>query len=158
MQSIQLDNLDNEIIRLLKKNGRMPIGEMARELRVTAPTIRNRIRSLENKGLFQVAGVIDPERHPGITTALVGMNIRSEGKLDIILEKISELPNVVWAGVVTGRYDVVAEVACVGGTAELYRFTTDTILRLGNVIRTETFVIMKSRQNWIRLPDGLDEI
>ncbi|UCE57082.1 MAG: AsnC family transcriptional regulator, partial [Desulfobacterales bacterium] len=42
-----LDTLDNEIIRLLTENGRMPIGEMSKRLSVTAPTIRSRIKNLE---------------------------------------------------------------------------------------------------------------
>jgi DNA-binding Lrp family transcriptional regulator len=41
-----LDALDNEIIRLLTANGRMPIGELAKKLNVTAPTVRYRIKDL----------------------------------------------------------------------------------------------------------------
>ena len=91
-------------------------------------------------------------------TALVAMSIQSGGKLDQIFEEMSKLPNVVWAGVVTGRYDIIAEVVVAGGKAELYRFTTDSILKIGNVIRSETFVIMKSRGNWVRLPEGVKQI
>ena len=153
-----LDALDNRIIHLLVEDGRMPIGEMAKCLSVTAPTIRNRIKNLEKKGLLKVSGLIDPNIHQGMITALVAMSIQSRGKTDQILEKISSLPNVVWAGVVTGRYDIVAEVVIAGGKAELYRFTTETILKMGNVIRSETFVIMKSIGNWVRLPIGVEEM
>jgi Lrp/AsnC family transcriptional regulator for asnA, asnC and gidA len=158
MDKTNLDELDNEIIRLLTENGRMPIGEMAKELKVTSPTIRNRIKGLEENGSFKVSGLIDPNHHQEMITALVAMSIRSDGEMDQILEKISRLPNVAWAGVVTGRYDIIAEVVCVGGNAELYRFTTQTILKMGNVIRSEAFIIMKSRNNWLRLPDGVEEI
>ena len=153
-----LDTLDNEIIRLLTEDGRMPIGEMAKKLNVTAPTVRNRIKGLEKDGIFKVSGLIDPSRHQEMITALVAMSVQSEGKLDQILDKISHLPNVSWAGVVTGRYDIIAEVICVEGKDELYRFTTDTILKMGNVIRSETFIIMKSRNNWLQLPKGVQEI
>jgi Lrp/AsnC family transcriptional regulator for asnA, asnC and gidA len=98
-----LDKLDNEIIRLLTDNGRMPIGEMSKRLEVTAPTIRNRIKDLEKNGIFKVSGLIDPNQHPQMTTALVAMSIRSHGKMDQVLKKIEQLPNVVWAGVVAGR-------------------------------------------------------
>jgi len=152
------DALDNQIIRLLTENGRMPIGEMARKLTVTAPTVRNRIKDLEKNGIFKVSGLIDPSKHREMITALVGMSIQSKGTLDKILDEIVRLPNVVWAGVVTGRYDIIAEVVCVRGKDELYRFTTDTILKIGNVVRSETFIIMKSRQNWLRLPNGVEEI
>jgi Lrp/AsnC family transcriptional regulator for asnA, asnC and gidA len=158
MNKINLDTLDNEIIRLLTENGRMPIGEMAKRLNVTAPTIRKRIKDLEKNGKFKVSGLIDPSQHQEMITALVAMSIRSDGKLDQILDKIAHLPNVAWAGVVTGRYDIIAEVICVEGKDELYRFTTETILKIGNVIRSETFILMRSKNNWLRLPKSVKEI
>jgi len=153
-----LDTMDTEIIRLLTENGRMPIGEMAKKLKVTSPTIRSRIKDLEKSGVFKVSGLIDPDKHQEMITALVAMNIKSDGKMDQILEKIGQLPNVVWVGVVSGRYDIIAEVFCLGGKDELYRFTTETILTMGKLVRCETFIIMKSRHNWIRLPDGVKNI
>ena len=158
MDKTNLDALDNEIIRLLTKNGRMPIGEMAKKLKVTSPTIRNRIKDLEKSGVFKVSGLIDPNKHPEMITAMVAMSVKSDGKMDQILKKIGQLANVVWVGVVTGRYDIIAEVVCIGGKDELYRFTTETILKMGNVVRSETFIIMKSRHNWIRLHDGVENI
>jgi Lrp/AsnC family transcriptional regulator for asnA, asnC and gidA len=158
MRSASLDELDNGIIQLLTENGRMPIGEMTKKLKVTAPTIRSRIKGLEKKGIFKVSGLIDPGRHQGMITALVTMSVRSEGKLDQILDKIASLPNVAWAGVVAGRYDIIAEVICEKGNDELYRFTTETILKMGNVIRSESFIILKSRHNWLCLPEGVKKI
>jgi len=136
----------------------MPIGEMAKKLDVTAPTIRKRIKVLEEKGIFKISGLIDPRRYREMITALVAMSVRSEGKLDQILDKIAHLPNVAWAGVVTGRYDIIAEVICVEGKDELYRFTTETILKMGNIVKSETFILMRSRNNWLRLPKGAAEI
>ena len=158
MDKTNLDTMDTEIIRLLTENGRMPIGEMAKKLKVTSPTIRNRIKDLEKSGVLKVSGLIDPNKHKEMTTALVAMSIKSDGKMDQILKKIGQLANVVWVGVVTGRYDIMAEVVCIGGKDELYRFTTETILKMGNVVRSETFIIMKSRHNWIRMPDGVASI
>ncbi len=148
-----LDALDYDIIHQLTEDGRMSIGEMAKKLNVTTPTIRNRIKILEDKGLFKVSGLVDPSRHQNMITALVAMNIQSKGQMDDIITKISQLPNVAWAGVVAGRYDIIAEVVCVGGQDELYQFTTETILEIGNVVRSETFIIMKSEQNWLHLPE-----
>ena len=158
MDKINLDTLDNEIIRLLTEYGRMPIGEMAKKLNVTSPTIRNRIKDLEKSGVFKVSGLIDPNKHQEMTTALVAMSIKSDGKMDQVLKKIGQLANVAWVGVVTGRYDIIAEVVCIGGKDELYRFTTETILKMGNVVRSETFIIMKSSKNWLRLSDGVGKI
>ncbi len=149
MSKTVLDALDYEIIHLLTEDGRMSTGEMAKRLEVSAPTIRSRVKILEKNGLFKVSGVVDPSRHEDMITALVAMNIESNGQMDKIITNISQLPNVAWVGVVAGRYDVIAEVFCVGGQDELYRFTTETILKIGNVVRSETFIIMKSTQNWL---------
>lgn len=153
-----LDALDNKIIRLLAEDGRMPVGEMASRLRVTAPTVRSRIKTLEEAGKLKISGLIDPYENQEITTALIGLNIQSHGKLDQILEKLAHLDNVVWAAVVTGRYDVFLEVVVTGGTDELYRLTTDTIPKVGTVVRSETFVIMKSRRKWVPPPKGRDGV
>jgi Lrp/AsnC family transcriptional regulator for asnA, asnC and gidA len=150
-----LDALDYEIIHLLTEDGRMSTGEMAKKLDITAPTIRSRVKILEENGFFKVSGVVDPSRHQDMITALVAMNIQSEGQMDKIVNKISQLPNVAWAGVVAGRYDIIAEVVCMGGVDELSRFTTETILKIGNVVKSETFIIMKSSQNWLKLPEGV---
>ena len=158
MKKADFDALDSEIIRLLTESGRMPIGDIAKRLGITAPTIRKRIKDLEENGILKVSGLIDPEQHEEMITGLVAMSVRSDGKMDQVLEKIAHLPNVSWAGVVSGRYDIIAEVVCMGGTTELYRFTTETILKIGNVVKSETFVIMKSKNNWICLPEGVDEI
>jgi DNA-binding Lrp family transcriptional regulator len=52
MKKKNLDALDNDIIRLLTEDGRMPIGDMATRLDVTAPTVQNqsprRIRHAES--------------------------------------------------------------------------------------------------------------
>ncbi len=158
MKKNSLDTLDNEIIRLLTEDGRMAVGDLANRLNVTAPTVRSRIKNLEEAGLLKVSGLVDTDRHEQLITALVGMNIRSHGKLGEILEKVARLEHVTWAAVVTGRYDIVAEVVVTGGPQELYRFTTDVIPKVGTVVRSETFVILKSKNNWVRLPKGVKEI
>jgi DNA-binding Lrp family transcriptional regulator len=158
MEKKALDALDNEIIRLLTEDGRMSTGELAKKLNITAPTVRGRIKDLEENGIFKVSGLINPSKHREMITALVAMSVQSGGKLDQILEKIAALPHVVWAGVVTGRYDIMAEVVCVRGKDELYKFTTETILSIGNVVKSETFLIMKSKHNWLCLPKGVEAL
>ena len=74
------------------------------------------------------------------------------------MEKVSRLENVTWAALVTGRYDILAEVVVTGGTMELYHLTTEIIPKVGSVLKSETFVILKSRQKWVRLPKAVEEI
>ena len=150
-----LDSLDKKLVRLLTEDGRIPVGDVAARLGVTAPTVRSRIKNLEKAGKLKITGLIDPFEHKDLITALIGLNILSYGKLDEILEKLANLDYVTWVAVVTGRYDVIAEVVVNGGMADLYRLVTDIIPQVGNIAKSETFVIMKSKRKWVCLPEGL---
>lgn len=150
-----LDDLDRRLIRLLTRDGRMPVGDIAGCLGVSAPTVRNRIKALDQAGLMKIAGLIDPAKHRELTTALVGLNIISQGKLPAVLEKLERLENVTWAAVVTGRYDIMVEVVFKGEMEELYRITSIDIPKVGNVVKSETFVVMKSNSKWVSLPRGM---
>ena len=152
-----LDSLDKKIIRLLTEDGRIPVGDMAARLGVTAPPVRSRIKNLEKTGKLKITGLIDPFEHKDLITALIGLNILSYGKLNEILEKMANLDYITWVAVVTGRYDVIAEVVVNGGMADLYRLTTDVIPIVGNIAQGETFGIMKSKRKWVCLPEGFQD-
>jgi Lrp/AsnC family transcriptional regulator for asnA, asnC and gidA len=130
MPKITLDALDKKIIRLLTEDGRISVGKMAQRLEVTPPTVRSRMKSLEEAGMLKIAGMIDPFHHQELTAALIGLNILSYGKLDEILEKLVSLDNVTGAAVIP---------------------------QVGKVAKSETFVIMKSKAKWVCLPEGLDD-
>ena len=157
MPEKSLDSLDKKLVRLLTEDGRIPVGDLSVRLGVTAPTVRSRIRNLEKAGKLKITGLINTFKHKDLITALIGLDILSYGKLDEILEKLVNLDYVTWAAVVTGRYDVIAEVVVNGGVEDLYRLTTEIIPQVGNVAQTETFVIMKSKQKWVCLPEGFQD-
>lgn len=151
-----LDDLDKKIIRLLNEDGRVAPASIATRLGVTAPTVRTRIKALEESGFLKVAGLVDPCRNANFTAALIGMKVRAYGKLDEIIDKLSRLDCIVSVTVVTGRYDIIAEAVVEGGNAALYELTSRTIPKVGVVESSETFVIMAGRNKWINLPQGFE--
>jgi len=153
----ELDDLDKKIIRLLSQDGSVTPANIAMHLGVTPPTVRARMRALEEAGFLKIAGLIDPCAHPSFTVALVGMNIRAYGTLDEVMDKLSQLDNVISVSVVTGRYDVIAEVIVEGGNAALFELTSKVIPSVvGMVDRSETFVVMAGREKWVKLPKGFE--
>jgi Lrp/AsnC family transcriptional regulator for asnA, asnC and gidA len=152
MKKRTLDDFDSRLIGLLSEDGRMPVGDIASRLGVTAPTVRARIKSLEASGMLKVAGFINPFRHQEMTVALIGLNIIAYGKLEEVMRQLEKLEFVTWGAVVTGRYDVIAEVVFEGGMDELYRINSVEIPAIGNVVKSETFVILKSCNKWVAMP------
>lgn len=152
MNKQTLDDFDSRLIGLLYEDGRRSVRDLANCLGVTAPTVRTRIKSLETSGMLKVMGLIDPFRHPEMTVALIGLHVVSYGKLDEVMSRLEKLEFVTWGAVVTGRYDVIAEVVFYGGMDELYRINSVEIPTIGNVVKSETFVILKSYNKWVGLP------
>jgi DNA-binding Lrp family transcriptional regulator len=110
------------------------------------------------KSIFKVSALIDPSQIQEMLSGLVAIGAHSNGKLDQMLDGTVNLPNVIWAAAVAGRYDIIAEVIFVKGKDELYRFTTNTILKIANMIRSERFIIMIPRNIWLQLPKDVEKI
>ena len=47
-----MDELDNKIIRLLMRNARMPVKEIAQQVNLTSPAVSSRIHRLEQEGVI----------------------------------------------------------------------------------------------------------
>jgi DNA-binding Lrp family transcriptional regulator len=152
-----LDTLDKELIRLLCKDGQAPVADLAKRLSVTTPTVRTRIKRLTKSGLLRIAGSINPQNHPELISALVALKVQSFGKLEEVLQNLSSIDQVIWAGVVTGRYDIFAEVVVAGGIPELHALISNIIPRVGKVVQTETFVITRPTKKWISMPQSMRE-
>lgn len=151
---VSLDQLDKRLVAVLAENGQASAGDLAAKLGVSGPTVRSRLKNLLHASLVKVAGLVDPFRVKGICVALVGLSLTSHKLLDEKLEQIAGLPNVNWAAVVTGRYDILVELVLPDDVGELYSFLDRDLSQVGGIGSSETFVVMKARRKWVPLPRG----
>ncbi|MHC1700199.1 MAG: Lrp/AsnC family transcriptional regulator [Humidesulfovibrio sp.] len=149
-----VDAADRRIVAALAEDGQASAGVLAERLGVTAPTIRTRMKSLISQGLLRVAGLVDPFQVKGLTVALVGVKLMSHMQLDKKLEEIARLPDVNWAAVVTGRFDILVEIVLTEDISGLYDFLDRDLSGVGGIASSESFVVMKARRKWIPLPRG----
>ena len=56
-KSVQLDNLDNNLLKILNKEGRKPLIEISKQLKVSSDTVRYRINNLRKSGVITGFGV-----------------------------------------------------------------------------------------------------
>lgn len=149
-----IDTADRRIMAALAEDGQASAGDLAERLGVTAPTIRTRMKSLIAQGLLRVAGLVDPFQVRGLTVALVGIKLMSHMQLDKKLTEIAGLPDVNWAAVVTGRFDILVEIVTGDDVNGLYAFLDRDLSGVGGIASSESFVVMKARRKWIPLPRG----
>lgn len=149
-----IDSMDKRIIALLSADGRLSAAEAAKRAGVSRPTVTARIRALTEGGALRVAGLVDATEADALTTAFVGVKL-DQFRLEETVEKVAALDEVSWAAVVTGRYDIIAEVVTDRGMAGLYDFLNRSLMDVGGVASSEIFVVMKASGKWSMLPAGL---
>jgi len=153
-----LDRIDRRLTKLLSEDGRDGVNGLAERLDLSPPTVRARLKSLVERNLLKIVGVLNIAERPELVCAIVGICANGHGRLNEIARMISELPYVASVSIVTGRYDIIAEVLFEGDMDELYRVTSELLPGLAEpgVIRSsETFVVMKSHNKWLSLPKGV---
>ena len=73
MKENTLDALDKKLIKILAKDGRLPVGRIAKYLGITPPTVRSRLESLISSGVMRICGLVDAFRVKELTIAVVGI-------------------------------------------------------------------------------------
>jgi len=140
----QLDNLDEpdlKIIEALRKDGRVAFAQIAEQLNVSPGMIRQRYNRLVEMGYLKVTAITNPLRMGLKTMAMIGVRVDGD-KMVQVAENIAAFDEVVYIVIVSGRFDILAEVFC-RDHAELLTFLTEKLSRVDGVRETESFMHLK---------------
>lgn len=136
-----LDSVDQYIIEAMRQDGRMAFAQIAQQLNVSPGMIRVRYNRLVETGILKVVAVTNPLRMGYKTMAMIG--IRTEGeKMLQVAEQVATFEEVIYLIVVSGRYDIIAEVVC-RDHADLLRFLTEKLYKVDGVRESESFMHLK---------------
>lgn len=103
----QLDQLDEQILKMISENARVPFLEIARVCNVSGAAIHQRMQKLLNLGVIKGSEyIIDPESIGFDTCAYVGLYLRNPETFDKVIEELKKIPEVVECHVISGRYDL----------------------------------------------------
>ncbi|MFH2058047.1 MAG: Lrp/AsnC family transcriptional regulator [Pseudomonadota bacterium] len=138
---MKIDDTNIDIIRELRQ-GKKSFKKIADKLLITENTVRSRVNKLQEEGVLEICGLVDPSQIPDHRTVIIGIKL-SEMNLVEKGEEISKLKGVISVNVVTGRYDLLVFVLFKKGFG-LLEFYTEQMSRVQGVRSVETFVIYKS--------------
>ncbi|OGR12246.1 MAG: transcriptional regulator [Desulfobacterales bacterium RIFOXYA12_FULL_46_15] len=138
---MKIDDTNIDIIRELK-NGKKSFKRIADKLAITENTVRSRVNNLQNEGILEICGLVDPEKLPGHRIVVIGIKL-AEMNLVEKGEEISKLKGVISVSVVTGRFDLLVLVLFKKDFG-LLEFYTEEISSIVGIRSVETFVVYKS--------------
>lgn len=135
----QLDKLDEQILRLIADNARIPFLEVARACNVSGAAIHQRIQKLTNLGILKGSEfIIDPEKVGYETFAYIGLFLRDPEQFDSVTEALKCIPEVVECHYTTGQYDMFIKIYA-RNNHHLLNIIHDKLQPLG-LARSETII------------------
>jgi len=147
----------NEIIELLKKDARLSAEDIASLLDKKVADVKKTIDSLEKDGIIlKYSAVINEEKLPKqkdkvIAFIEISINPEREKGFDAIAERIYEFPQVKSLYLMSGGYDLIAEVEG-NNLRDVSFFVSDNLSILDNVRSTSThFLLKKYKENGVLL-------
>lgn len=145
-----MDTTDIAIINKLK-DGRISFKRIADDLGFAEGTVRSHVKRLRKDGVLDITGLVDPEALPEHSVVMVGIRVTD---MDLVKkgEEFSGLRGVMSVAVVTGRFDLILTVLLEKDFGIL-EFYTDEVSTVEHVRSVETFVVYKSFNMKVTLPD-----
>jgi len=138
---MKIDDTNIDIIRELKQ-GKKSFKKIADKLAITENTVRSRVNKLQDEGVLEICGLVDPATLPDHRAVIIGIKL-TEMNLVEKGEEISKLKGVISVSVVTGRYDLLVLVLFKKNFG-LLEFYTKEISQIKGISSVETFVVYKS--------------
>ena len=138
---MSLDELDHRIIAVLQENARLPNADVAAQVGSTEPTVRRRVDRLLQQGIIKIVAVASPFPLGYNVVAILGIQI-DHSHLEEIERALYAMPEVRFAGVTLGSYDVVVE-AWFHGNDALLAFLHERLSKIVGIQRIESLQVVK---------------
>jgi Lrp/AsnC family transcriptional regulator, regulator for asnA, asnC and gidA len=136
-----LDEIDSKIVSILQQDGRLSFAQIAKRMNVSAGMVRVRYNRLVEMGVLRVVAITNPLRMGYQTMALIGIKADGNYLLEAA-DKIAALDEVIYLIVVSGAYDIIAEIVC-RDQNHLLQFLTERLYKIEGVRESETFLHLK---------------
>jgi Lrp/AsnC family transcriptional regulator for asnA, asnC and gidA len=141
----QLDFVDQQMVSLLQKDGRMPIVNLAKELGISETTARNRLKRLISDEVIKVVAVSNPIRLGFEIIGNIKLSINLKKK-DAILQALKNIEALNYVALTTGGNDIDIDFIA-GSLSEFKTLIYERISQIDGVNSAETSLIVEIIKN-----------
>jgi Lrp/AsnC family transcriptional regulator, leucine-responsive regulatory protein len=142
-EAFEPDAIDFQILAALQEHGRIALTKLAEQVGLSAPSVIERVKKLEDSGIITgYHASVDARKLGKDVTAFIGVSIGHPRTIKLFEERVESLDDVLECHHVTGEHTVLLKVktANTGSLENLIR----TIRLINGVIRTETMVVLST--------------
>ncbi|MGC1121140.1 MAG: Lrp/AsnC family transcriptional regulator [Candidatus Methanofastidiosia archaeon] len=138
-----MDELDRDILRKLREDGRISFRELALKTDVSSQTVSDRIQKLVEKGVIKGFTVVVDQTAAGyLITFMVELDVDVRN-MKQILSKLREYQELYQISVITGDHDILA-LGVARDITHLYEIIEEKISNIEGVKATKTSISLKT--------------
>jgi Lrp/AsnC family transcriptional regulator, leucine-responsive regulatory protein len=139
-----VDVTDLRILEILQRDARVTQQEIARRVRLSQPSVADRIHKLEARGvILGYVAKVDPAHLGKDITAFIGVGISHPKYFDQFGKKVLALPDILECHRVAGSDSYLLKIRTTN-TRSLDRLLVEQIRTIPGVYRTETTLVLSS--------------
>lgn len=131
-----LDEVDQQLIVMLERDGRMSYADLGAEVGLTPGGARARVMRLQDRGVIRVVGVTSP-RAVGLSS-IASLHIEVSGDIDAVADRISDFEGVRYVVLGSGSFSILVE-AYAETPQALFTLINRQIREIPGVSRIDTF-------------------
>lgn len=139
-----LDSVDEQLVRLMGQDARQSSEALAKQLNLSAATVRRRLRRLIKTDLLRIVGIADPTKFGLALGVVINLDVE-QNKLESVMEWLVNRTEIKWASTTTGRFDIIA-IARFESTDHLSRFLAKDLTAMEGVKDSETLISLDVRK------------
>ncbi len=147
----KLDEIDFKILKILQDDGRIPVAEIARQVKLASPSVHERISKLEEEGIIKgYAAILDSKKLGKDVTAFIGVKINhaiSNG--DLVIKELGKIDDIIESHTVTGDEDILLKVKT-ENTTTLEKLLMK-IYSIKGILNTKTTVVLSTLVESLKL-------
>ena len=156
MKLASLDSTDRAILEVLQEDCKTALQEIGRRVGLSAPSVIERIKKLEQRGVIKGYHVALDARALGLTVGtFIGVSMNYPKGISVVEKKVLTLPEVLECHHVTGGVTLLLKVKT-RDTGALETLIS-RIRAIPGVERTETMVVLSTRSERHALPLAASE-
>ncbi|MDM0071601.1 Lrp/AsnC family transcriptional regulator [Variovorax sp. J31P207] len=139
-----MDDVDRQLLSLLRDNSRLSVVALAQKLRVARATVQNRIARLEHEGTIVGYTVrLKPEVEGHRIRAITSIEIEGHHG-EAVRRALRGQPSVVALHTTNGRWDLMAELRA--DTLEAFDQLLNAIRSIPGISNTETNILLSTHK------------
>jgi len=142
-EAFEPDTIDLQIIAVLQEHGRIPLAKLAEQVGLSAPSVIERVKKLEDSEVITgYHAAVDARKLGKDVTAFIGVSIGHPRTIGLFEQTVALLDDVLECHHITGEHTVLLKVKT-HNTASLEQLIR-TIRLIDGVSRTETMVVLST--------------